>query len=34
MKFLIDAQLPYCLKLWLVENDFDAIQTDDLPTET
>jgi predicted nuclease of predicted toxin-antitoxin system len=23
--------LPYRLKLWLVENDFDAIHTDDLP---
>jgi predicted nuclease of predicted toxin-antitoxin system len=31
MKFLIDAQLPYRLKLWLVENDYDAIHTDDLP---
>jgi predicted nuclease of predicted toxin-antitoxin system len=32
MKFLIDAQLPYRLKYWLVENDFDAIHTSDLPT--
>lgn len=31
MKFLIDAQLPYRLKLWLIANDFDAIHTDDLP---
>jgi predicted nuclease of predicted toxin-antitoxin system len=31
MKFLIDAQLPYRLKLWLIENDFEAIHTDDLP---
>lgn len=31
MKFLIDAQLPYRLKLWLIENQFDAIHTDDLP---
>ncbi len=30
MKFLIDAQLPYRLKLRLVENNFDAIHTDDL----
>jgi len=31
MKFLIDAQLPYCLKLWLIENNFDTSHTDDLP---
>jgi len=31
MKFLIDAQLPYRLKLWLNENGFDAIHIDDLP---
>jgi predicted nuclease of predicted toxin-antitoxin system len=31
MKFLIDAQLPYRLKLWFVENNFDAIHTGDLP---
>ena len=31
MKFLIDAQLPYRLKLWLIENSFDTIHTDDLP---
>ena len=31
MKFLIDAQLPYHLKLWLIENSFDTIYTDDLP---
>lgn len=31
MKFLIDAQLPYRLKLRLIENGFDAIHTDDLP---
>jgi len=31
MKFLIDAQLPYRLKLWLVGNNFDAIHTADLP---
>lgn len=33
MKFLVDAQLPYRLKLWLVSNDFDAIHTDDLPNQ-
>ncbi|MDQ3747825.1 MAG: DUF5615 family PIN-like protein [Acidobacteriota bacterium] len=31
MKFLIDAQLPYPLKLWLIENNFDTIHTGDLP---
>ena len=31
MKFLIDAQLPHCFKLWLIENNFDTIHTDDLP---
>ena len=31
MKFLIDAQLPYRLKLELIEYGFDAIHTDDLP---
>ncbi|CAN5304751.1 hypothetical protein BH20ACI1_BH20ACI1_02070 [soil metagenome] len=33
MKFLIDAQLPYRLKLWLIEKDFEAIHTDDLPEQ-
>jgi len=31
MKFLIDALLPYRLKLRLIENNFDTIHTDDLP---
>jgi predicted nuclease of predicted toxin-antitoxin system len=31
MKFLIDAQLPFRLKLRLIEMGFDAIHTDDLP---
>lgn len=31
MKFLIDAQLPYRLKLWLIKNIFDTIHTNDLP---
>jgi len=31
MRFLIDAQLPHHLKLWLIEKDFDTIHTDDLP---
>ena len=31
MKFLIDAQLPYRLKLWLAANSCDAIHTNDLP---
>ena len=31
MKFLINAQLLYRLKLWLIENNFDTIHTDDLP---
>lgn len=31
MKFLVDAQLPYRLKTWLVANGFDAIHTTDLP---
>jgi predicted nuclease of predicted toxin-antitoxin system len=33
MKFLIDAQLPHRLKLWLIKNDFDTIHTDDLPEQ-
>jgi predicted nuclease of predicted toxin-antitoxin system len=33
MKFLVDAQLPYRLKLWLIAEDFDAIHTDDLPNQ-
>jgi len=31
MKFLIDAQLPYGLKLLIASSGFDVIQTDDLP---
>ena len=30
MKFLIDAQLPSRLKLWLIASGFDAIDTGDL----
>lgn len=33
MKFLVDAQLPYRLKSWLLENGFDAIHTSDLPAQ-
>jgi len=33
MKVLVDAQLPYRLKLWLVAQDLDAIHTDDLPNQ-
>lgn len=33
MKFLIDAQLPYRLRNWLVANGFDAIHTSDLPNQ-
>lgn len=31
MKFLIDAQLPYRLKYWLIEKGFETIHTRDLP---
>lgn len=31
MKFIIDAQLPYGLKNWLIKNGFDTIHTRDLP---
>lgn len=31
MKFLVDAQLPYCLKSWLLAKNFDAIHTSELP---
>jgi predicted nuclease of predicted toxin-antitoxin system len=31
MKFLIDAQLPYLLKSWLVQRGYDVAHTDDLP---
>jgi predicted nuclease of predicted toxin-antitoxin system len=33
MKFLVDAQLPYRLKLWLTIEGFDTIHTDDLPNQ-
>ena len=33
MKFLIDAQLPYRLKLRLIEYGFDTTHTDDLPEQ-
>ena len=31
MRFLIHAQLPYRLKLRLIEKGFDTLHTDDLP---
>jgi len=31
MKFIIDAQLPYGVALFLREHGFDAIHTNDLP---
>jgi predicted nuclease of predicted toxin-antitoxin system len=31
MKFIIDAQLPIILKIWLIEQGFDVIHTRDLP---
>jgi predicted nuclease of predicted toxin-antitoxin system len=31
MKFLVDAQLPYRLKDWLLEKGFDTLHTRDLP---
>ena len=31
MKFVIDAQLPFTLRAWFLEQGFDAIHTDDLP---
>ena len=33
MKFLVDAQLPYRLKSWLLAKGFDAIHTTDLPAQ-
>lgn len=33
MKFLVDAQLPYRLKAWLLAKGFDAIHTNDLPAQ-
>ena len=31
MKFIVDAQLPYRLKDWLVAQGFDTVHTRDLP---
>ena len=31
MKFIVDAQLPYGLKVFLKDNGYDAIHTDDMP---
>ena len=31
MKFIVDAQLPYRLKNWLVAQGFDSVHTKDLP---
>jgi len=31
MKFIVDAQLPYSLKIWLISKDFDTLHTRDLP---
>ena len=31
MKFIVDAQLPYRLKIWLAKNGFDSVHTRDLP---
>ena len=31
MRFIVDAQLPYGLKLFLKENGYDAVHTDDIP---
>ena len=33
MKFLLDAQLPYRLKLWLIAKGLDALHTEDLPNQ-
>jgi len=33
MKFLVDAQLPYRLKVWLSAKGFDTIHTADLPAQ-
>jgi predicted nuclease of predicted toxin-antitoxin system len=33
MKFLVDAQLPFRLKLWLESKGLDTIHTDDLPNQ-
>lgn len=34
MKFLIDAQLPYRLKTWLILQGYDTIHTNDLPQKS
>jgi len=31
MRFIIDAQLPYGLSMFLREKGFDSLHTDDLP---
>ena len=31
MKFLVDAQLPFTLKSWLIAQEIDTIHTDNLP---
>lgn len=31
MKFLIDAQLPWQLRTWLIQQGFEALHTEDLP---
>lgn len=31
MKFLVDAQLPPLLAVWLIEKGFDTLHTNDLP---
>jgi Uncharacterized protein conserved in bacteria len=31
MNFVIDAQLPFTLKVWFLDRGFDAIHTNDLP---
>ncbi|MEM9545849.1 MAG: DUF5615 family PIN-like protein [Bacteroidota bacterium] len=33
MKFIVDAQIPYGLKLWLIDRGHDALHTDDLPNK-
>lgn len=33
MKFIVDAQLPFRLKNWLIEQGFDTIHTDELPDQ-
>lgn len=30
MKFIVDAQLPYRLKFWLIAKGFDTVHTEDL----